>query len=90
MNKDHLDPSVDLRTDQLYGEGTVRTAQPWIHPHVHLPSVEWLDVATDEGPRPSTHLVAAAGRLHAGVVACGCVSEPHRIPIWVEGRGGYP
>jgi hypothetical protein len=48
MNKDPLDLRVDLRIIQLGGEETVGTTWPQIHPHCHLPSLEWMDVAADE------------------------------------------
>jgi hypothetical protein len=86
---DPLDPSVDLCIIQLGKEGTVETAGPQIHPHCHLPPPEWLKMVANEGPRPSTCLVAATGRHRAGVAACGCLTEPHRTPSWVEGWDGY-
>jgi hypothetical protein len=90
MDKNPSDPSIDLCIIQLYGEGTVGSTWPWIHPHCDLPSSEWLDVAADEGPCPSTCVIVAARRCRAGVAACGCFAKLVRTTIWVEEQGGYP
>jgi hypothetical protein len=44
-----MNMGVDLHIAQLLKEGTIGTAWPRIHPHDHLPSVEWLDAVTDKG-----------------------------------------
>jgi hypothetical protein len=49
MDKDPLDPGIDLRIGQLDREGAVETTWPRIHPHCDLLSPKWLDVVADEG-----------------------------------------
>jgi hypothetical protein len=51
MDKDPSNLGVDLRIVQFSEEGAVGITWPQIHPHYHLPSPEWLDVAADEGPQ---------------------------------------
>jgi hypothetical protein len=48
-SKDPPDPGIDLRIHQLDREGAVMAARPWIPPHCHLPTPEWLDKADDVG-----------------------------------------
>jgi hypothetical protein len=47
-SKDPSDSEFDLRTRHLCQEGAVGVAGPWIPPHCHLPSPEWLDTAADK------------------------------------------
>jgi hypothetical protein len=49
MDKNPSDLGVDLHIVELCGDGTVGATWPWIHPHCHLSSSEWLDVVADEG-----------------------------------------
>jgi hypothetical protein len=49
LTKNHSDSGVDIHIVQLYEEAIVGIARPWIDPHGHLPSTEWLDVAADYG-----------------------------------------
>jgi hypothetical protein len=51
MSKDPSDSSVDLHIFQLYGEGTVGTTWPWIHPHGHSSLMELLDPTAKKGPK---------------------------------------
>jgi hypothetical protein len=48
-SKDPADPSIDLLITQLGRGEAVRIARPQIHPHCHLPSLEWLNAAAYEG-----------------------------------------
>jgi hypothetical protein len=44
-----LDPSDDFHIIQLNKERTVGASWPWIHPHCHLLSPEWLNATADKG-----------------------------------------
>jgi hypothetical protein len=49
MSKDPSDPGVDLRIAQLYGEGMVGTAWPWIHPYGHSSLTKRLVPVAEKG-----------------------------------------
>jgi hypothetical protein len=49
MSENPLDPGVDLRITQLYGEGTIVTTWPRVHPHSHLSLAEWFNEVADKG-----------------------------------------
>jgi hypothetical protein len=51
MSKNPSDPGVDLPITQLYGEGTVGTTWPQIHPHGHSSLTERLDLTAKKGPK---------------------------------------
>jgi hypothetical protein len=53
ISRDPVDTGVDLRIDQLLGEGTVGTTWLRIYPHGHHLMAERLNPVAKKGTRPS-------------------------------------
>jgi hypothetical protein len=87
--KELLDPGIDLRIHQFYGERVVGVVRPGIPPHCHLSPPERLDVVANEGTE-DVHAQQSIPEQAFEDATCGCPSSRLHTPSWAQRPGTYP